>query len=105
MSLTIAEGKFPKKPAYGSFLEICRKDFRNFKRENGIRLMSLFNSRIKDFSRRGMNIEVINEQKDNLERVRKLIKDGRDDIAFSLFFRTFPTCLPHRTRRQNLKSY
>ena len=45
-----------------------------------------------------MDPELINNQKDNMEKVKKLIKEGKEDIAFSLFFRTFPTCLPHRSR-------
>jgi len=92
---TIAEGKFPKKPGYGNILEACRKDFRNFKRDNGSKVYELLNEGILQIAELGMDPILINNQKDNMESIRKLIKE---DIAFSLFFRTFPTCLPHRSR-------
>ncbi len=47
-----------------------------------------------------MNIpnKVLIEQNENLEMIRNLIRESRKDVAFSIFFRTFPSCLPHRTR-------
>ena len=95
---TIAEGKFPKKPGYGNILEVCRKDFRNFKIDNGNKVYELLNERSLRFTELEMNPILINNQKDNMESIRKFIKEGKEDIAFSLFFRTFPTCLPHRSR-------
>jgi len=95
---TIAEGKFPKKPGYGNILEACRKDFRNFKRDNGSKVYELLNEGILQIAELGMDPILINNQKDNMESIRKLIKEEKEDIAFSLFFRTFPTCLPHRSR-------
>ena len=98
MVYTIAEGKFPKKPVYGKVLEICRKDFRNFKKDDGNRLIEHFNSRIKRLAKLDAPNKVLVNQKENLESVRKLIHEGKEDIAFSIFFRTFPSCLPHRSR-------
>jgi len=95
---TIAEGKFPKKPGYGNILEVCRKDFRNFKRDNENKVYKLFNEKILRFTEIRMDALSINIHKDNMESIRELIKEGKEDIAFSLFFRTFPTCLPHRSR-------
>jgi len=95
---TIAEGKFPKKPGYGNILEVCRKDFRNFKRDNENKVYELLNERILRFTEIRMGPLSINNHKDNMESIRELIKEGKEDIAFSLFFRTFPTCLPHRSR-------
>ena len=38
------------------------------------------------------------QSKEILESVKKLIHESKEDIAFSIFFRTFPSCLPHRAR-------
>jgi len=95
---TIAEGKFPKKPEYGNILEACRKDFRNFKTDNGNKVYELFKEIIPRFTELRMDPLSINNHKDNMKSIRELIKEGKEDIAFSLFFRTFPTCLPHRSR-------
>jgi len=46
----------------------------------------------------GLDPKVINNQKDNLEGIKKLFSEGKEDTAFSLFFRTFPMCLPYRAR-------
>ena len=97
MSYTIAKEKFPKKPEYGNVLKVCRKDFRNFKNDNGNRVIENFEFRIKSTAQLGTPNIILLNQKENLESVRKLIQEGREDIAFSLFFRTFPSCLPHRS--------
>lgn len=95
---TIAEGKFPKKPGYGNILEVCRKDFRNFKRDNENKVYKLFNENNLRFTEIRIDPLSINNHKDNMESIREFIKEGKENIAFSLFFRTFPTCLPHRSR-------
>ena len=95
----MAEGKFPKKPGYGNILEVCRKDFRNFKKDDGNRLIEHFHSRIKNLSQMDLPNNVLVNQKENLESIRKLIHEGKEDTAFSIFFRTFPSCLPHRSRK------
>lgn len=77
---------------------MCRKNFRNFKKDNGTKDDELLNERILQLAELGMSSVLINNQKDNMEKIRKLIKEGKEDIAFSLFFRTYPTCLPHRSR-------
>ena len=98
MEYTIAKGKFPKKPGYGNVLEACYKDFRNFKKDNGNSLIEHFNEEIKKPAQLDSPNKVLINQKENLERVRKLIHEGKEVIAFSIFFRTFPSCLPHRSR-------
>ena len=98
MAYTIAKEKFPKKPVYGKVLEACWKDFRNFKKDNGNRLIEHFNARIKSLAKLDVPNKVLVNQKENLESVRKLIHEGKEDIAFSIFFRTFPSCLPYRSR-------
>ncbi len=98
MVYTITEGKFPKKPGYGNVVVACRKDFRNFKNDNGNRLIEHFQSRIRLFEQLGVPNREIVAQKEELESVRKLLREGKAEVAFSIFFRTFPSCLPHRSR-------
>ena len=94
----MAKGKFPKKPEYGKVLEICRKDFRNFKEDNGNKVIENLDFRIKNIAQLNTPNNILLNQKENLESVRKLIQEGKDNIAFSIFYRTFPSCLPHRSR-------
>jgi hypothetical protein len=94
----MSEGKFPKKPGYGNVVVACRKDFRNFKKDNGNRLIEHIQSRIKMSEQLGVPNREIVAQKEELESVRKLIQEGKQEVAFSVFFRTFPSCLPHRSR-------
>jgi hypothetical protein len=95
---TTTEGKHPKKSSYGNIVVACRKDFRNFKRDNGNRLIEYFQSRIKMHEQLGSPNREIIIQKENLENAKKLLQESKEDIAFSIFFRTFPSCLPHRSR-------
>ncbi len=48
MSYTIAKEKFPKKPVSEKVIEVCKKDFRNFKKDNGNRVIELIQSEIKN---------------------------------------------------------
>ncbi len=98
MTYTIAKEKFPKKPLDGNILEVCRKDFKNFKKDNENRVIEYLQLQIMDFAQLGSPNRVLVDQNENLKRVRNLIHEGREDVAFSIFFRTFPSCLPYRTR-------
>ncbi len=98
MAYTIAESKFPKKPKYGSLLDSCYKDFRNFKKDNENRFNNLLELRFQHHNKIEISSALQEELKNNLEIVKKFLKEGREDVAFSLFYRTFPTCLPHRMR-------
>ena len=98
MVYTIAKGKFPKKPEYDNVLKVCRKDFRNFKDDNGNRIIENLKFQIKNTAQLGTPINILINQKENMENIRKLLHEGNEDIAFSVFFRTFPSCLPHRAR-------
>lgn len=93
----MTEGKFPKKPGDGNIIVTCRKDFRNFKKDNGNRLIEHFQSRIKLLQQLGAPNREVLTQKEELESVRKLLQEGKEEVAFSVFFRTFPSCLPHRS--------
>jgi len=99
MVYTIAKGKFPKKPEYGNILEVCRKDFRKFKDIGETHIDEFLQKRIVSSTQIDIGPKILFSQKENIENIRKLIKEGREDIAFSLFFRTFPSCLPHRSKR------
>lgn len=98
MSYTIAKEKFLKRTVSEKVLEACKRDFRNFKKDDGNRDIEQFQSEIKKSDQLETPNNVLIEQKDRLEILRDLIREGKDDVAFSLFFRTFPSCLPHRTR-------
>ncbi|MHA1913187.1 MAG: hypothetical protein ACW986_02820 [Promethearchaeota archaeon] len=97
MAYAIADGKFPKKTNVGTLLEACRKDFRNFKKDNGFELEKHLNARILRLVQVGIDPKVVDAQKDNMAGIKRLVRAGQDEIAFSMFFRTFPTCLPHRS--------
>ena len=99
MVYTIAEGKFPKKPEYGNTLEACRKDFRKFKDIGETQREEFLFKRIVPSTQVTVDTKIIFAQKENIDSIRKLIEEGREEVAFSLFFRTFPTCLPHRSNR------
>ncbi|MFW9943036.1 MAG: hypothetical protein ACFFFT_18510 [Candidatus Thorarchaeota archaeon] len=98
MSYTIAKEKFPKKPVIQKVLEVCKRDFKNFKNDDENRVIEYFQSEIKKIDHLETPNSVLIEQKDRLEMIRDLIREGKDDVAFSIFFRTFPSCLPYRTR-------
>ena len=98
MAYTIAEGKFPKKPEYGNFLEVCRKDFRKFKDIEENKIEEFLYKQILPSPQETIDPKTLFVQKERIESFRKLIKEGREEVAFSLFFRTFPTCLPHRSQ-------
>ncbi len=99
MAYTIAEGKFPKKPEYGSVLEACRIDFKNFKKDNDNKTVELLNERFIRSGQLGMDPKIFSSQKENIENIRKFLKEGKEEVAFSIFFRAFPSCLPHRSRK------
>jgi len=42
---------------------------------------------------------LLNNKAESIEEIRKLLKEKKEDVAFSMFFRTFPSCLPHRSER------
>ena len=99
MAYTIAEGKFPKKPEYGNFLEVCRKDFRKFKDIEENTIEEFLYNQVLPPTQGDIDPRTFLVQKERIEAFKKLIKEGREEVAFSLFFRTFPTCLPHRSKR------
>jgi len=82
--------KDPKDPREGNYLDLCYKDFRNFKEKNGKDILEFLSKLIKEQEGRGNRPEIIRNQKINLENLVKLLKEGNDIKAFSNFHRTFP---------------
>ena len=99
MAYTIAEGKFPKKPEYGNFLEVCRKDFRKFRDIEENKIEEFLHNQVLPPTQGDIDPKTLFVQKESIEAFRRLIKEGKEEVAFSLFFRTFPSCLPHRSKR------
>jgi len=87
-----------KRSKYESFLKICKRDFDDYTEK-----FLLHNVKYNEFKKSISSIKEFN-QKDNitelhkktLSEIRNLIKIGEEKVAFSLFFSTFPTCLPNR---------
>ena len=69
MAYTITEGKFPKKPNYGNYLEACRKDFRNFKDINDNKLDDILYSRIVPSTQVVIDHKMIFNQQENIENL------------------------------------
>ncbi|MHA1986949.1 MAG: hypothetical protein ACW98D_09950 [Promethearchaeota archaeon] len=79
-------------------MEACRKDFKNFKKDNENNTLELLEEMFIRSGQLGVDPKMFNSQKVKLESIRKFLKEGKEDLAFSVFFRTFPSCLPHRSR-------
>jgi hypothetical protein len=98
MSQEISKVQSPEPPRDPNNISLCMKDFYNFKEQNGNKILEFLNSLIRTSEIRGFNSEELIVYKTQLDRVNKLISEKRDNLAFDLFFRTFPTCLPYRSR-------
>ena len=97
MSHALSEGKYPKPPEGPAVLTACREDFRRFREQNGNVLLEHLSTLITDLENRGLDPVVYKTQKERLEEVKALIAKGQERPAFSLFTRTFPYCMPHRS--------
>ena len=98
MSYALSKGKFPKKPNGVTISKLCEEDFKNFKERNGTILLEHLSTLIKDLEKRGINPDIYKKEKQDLEEIRELITKGAEKAAFTQFARTFPYCLPHRSR-------
>jgi len=98
MVQVLSDGKFPKKPEYGTLLDICRKDFQNFKEKYNGNVIEFLSQLVMESEGRINRPEVLQIQKQQLETIKNLLDKSDDKSAFTCFFRTFPTCLPHRSR-------
>ncbi len=97
MSYALSKERFPKKPDVAYVSEICRKDFKRFKDNEGTVLVEHLSSLIKDLETKRIKTDLYTKQKDALENVSELIKMGAENVAFTQFTKAFPYCLPHRS--------
>jgi hypothetical protein len=98
MSNALSEGRYPRQPNVATVLTTCGEDFRKFKEGNGTILIEHLSTLIKDLEKKGITPDIYKTQKENLEEIGKLIIKGQEKIAFTHFTRTFPHCMPHRSR-------
>ena len=97
MSNALSKGRYPRQPDVAAVYTSCREDFRKFKERDGTVLSEYLSTLITVLERKGINPDIYKIQKDNLEEIKKLIKRGKEKIAFTHFTRTFPHCVPHRS--------
>ena len=97
MSYVLSKERFPQKPDITYVSEICKKDFKRFKENEGRVLIEHLRSLIKNLETKGIKTDLYTNQKDVLESVSELIKMDAEDVAFTQFTKAFPYCLPHRS--------
>lgn len=98
MTQQISKMQSTEPPRDPNFVHLCMADFYDFKERNSGRTIYFMGSTIHEYKISGDNLKIASVYKAQLETVRKLISEKRDDLAFNVFFRTFPTCLPSRSR-------
>ncbi len=97
MSNALSEGRYPRQPDRIVDLTICKEDFRKFNDRNGNIVLEYLSTLIKDLEKSGLDPDFYKRQKENLEEVKSLVVKGKETVAFNLFTRTFPYCMPHRS--------
>jgi len=97
MSYVLSKERFPKKPDIAYVSEICKKDFKRFKNNEGTILIEHLSSLITNLEAKGIKTDLYTKQIDILESVSELIKMDAEDVAFTQFTKAFPYCLPHRS--------
>jgi len=98
MSYALSKERYPKKPEDIAYIsEICKKDFKRFKDNNGTVIIEHLSLLIKKLEDKGIKTDLYTKQKDVLENVSELIKMDAEDVAFTQFTKAFPYCLPHRS--------
>ena len=103
MSQSFSEEKPPRKPVEYGNLVICKEDFEEYKKflehkpekykkDVTYKLLREFNidSTFLEFHNNFSN------------RLKELIKNGKEILAFEQFVQSFPSCLPNRTYLRNL---
>ena len=90
----------PNNPRMADFFERCRRDF-NERREDTIvvldRFIESYEKRVNDAERlNDLHLDAIKKRRDEFLNIKNLINEGKEEVAFTHFFRTFSTCLPHR---------
>jgi hypothetical protein len=90
--------QFTEPPRDPNYFRQCMEDFFYFKERNSGRAIKNMGSTIQEYKISGDDLKYTSIYKTQLDNVSKLISEKRDDLAFNVFFRTFPTCLPSRSR-------
>ena len=93
-----SKGKYPRRPQEGNITTNCFRDFRNLKEQEGKWIFEYLSKLITTYENKGLDPTVIKTQKTNLKQIKTLIDQGNEKIAFRNFIRSFPSCLPHRSR-------
>ena len=98
MIQAISGGKFPKKPENGTLLENCWKDFRTFKEKYNGNVLEFLSQLTIEKEKRSRRPELLQIQEHQLDDIKALLAIKDEKSAFTHFLRTFPTCLPYRSR-------
>ncbi|TFG26024.1 MAG: hypothetical protein EU532_10890 [Promethearchaeota archaeon] len=103
MAETFSEGKPPRKPYEYGNLVICKEDFYDYKNFL-VNTPETYNENLtyRLFKEFGVDDTFIEFHNQSSNRLRELIKKGREKMAFSEFIQSFPSCLPNRTYLRNL---
>ncbi|MFW9951436.1 MAG: hypothetical protein ACFFKA_15075 [Candidatus Thorarchaeota archaeon] len=97
MSQQIFKISVSEPPRDPNNLNQCMKDFYDFIDRKPDRVASYFGSLIREYRINENYLKNLSVYKEQLEKVDKLFSEKREQAAFDLFFRSFPTCLPHRS--------
>ena len=110
---SISTPKDPRDPRNGVFVEGCFKDFRDFKDNpdeffKNYWQMPFFNNLSQNNDQhvdliKIRRLEILERQRDDLERVRRLLNQGKENEAFKEFIKGFPTCVPFRSQNNYLR--
>jgi hypothetical protein len=113
-SKSISTPKNPRDPRNGVFIEGCFKDFRDFKDNPDdffkYSLQMPYFSNLNQFKEQNRDLikirrlEILEKQRDDLERVWRLLNQGKESEAYREFIRGFPTCVPFRSQNNYLRS-
>jgi hypothetical protein len=95
-----SKGKYSKEPKDFNYLEVCRKDFIGLKEGKYDNFFNYLSVLIAELEKKGKKTDTLIQQKSSLDQIKKLVKQGNERVAFQSFFRTFPSCLPHRAQEQ-----
>ena len=103
MSHSFSEEKPPRKPVEYGNLVICKEDFEEYKKflehKPDKYTKAATQSLLREFN---VDNAFLKFHKMSSDRLKELIKNGKEDIAFKQFIQSFPSCLPNRTYLRTL---
>jgi hypothetical protein len=98
MIQALSDGKYPRKSGNGTLLEICWRDFQNFKEKYNGNVLEFLSQLTIEKEERSRRPELLQIQKQQLDTTKAFLANIDEKRAFNHFLRTFPTCLPYRSR-------